>query len=91
MAELRTGILAVIASVNLISSKLGSTVDAFEELKDPRDYRVSSDLAEKTLSVKSRRTIEDSTDEIAEFSKNVNYRAPIYSNEEWLRSIWSKS
>ncbi|MGA2973238.1 MAG: NAD(P)-dependent oxidoreductase [Candidatus Bathyarchaeia archaeon] len=76
---------------NLISSKLGSTVETFEELRDPRDYRVNSDLAEKTLNVKFRRTIEDSTEEIAKFSKMVNYRASIYSNEEWLRSIWSKS
>jgi len=71
---------------SLIARKTDARVHAFEELKDPRDYRINSDLAIRTLNVVFRTTVEDSIEEIVEFSRKVNYRDPIYNNEEWLRS-----
>jgi len=72
----------------LIAKRMGAEVSTFEELSDPRDYRVSSDLAKKTFSVSLERTIETSIDEIAAISRGKNYKAKIYNNEEWLRQKW---
>jgi nucleoside-diphosphate-sugar epimerase len=70
----------------LIGRKTGARVHSFEELKDPRDYRVRSDLVISTFKVNFRMTVEHALDEIVEFARRQNYKDAIYNNEEWLRS-----
>jgi nucleoside-diphosphate-sugar epimerase len=70
----------------LVAERNNGKIHAFEELRDPRDYRLNSDLAIKTLNATFKKTVENSLDSIVEYSRRLNYKDPIYNNEEWLRS-----
>ena len=70
----------------IVSERTKVTVNIFEELVDPRDYRLDSGLAIDTFGVKFPHTVENSIEEIMQFSAGLDWKNPIYNNEVWLRA-----
>jgi len=68
-----------------ISTQFGTSLSVLFELKDPRDYKICSDLAMHTFGTNFKRTIDDSIKEITPFVRRNDYRDSKFSNEEWLR------
>jgi len=73
----------------IVERKTGCQLTIHDELRDPRNYMVDSDLAARTLNVRYTMSIDDAVDEIKEkFASGLikDYRSSAYSNEEYLRT-----
>ena len=78
-------------AAEIIEKKTGCQVSVISDVKDQRDYAVDSAMAEEVLGFTKPKKIEYTVDEIKEaYSKRqlVNYKEPIFNNEEWLKRLW---
>jgi nucleoside-diphosphate-sugar epimerase len=72
-----------------VERKTGCRVTIHEELRDPRNYMVDSNLAMATFNARFATSIDDAVDEITnKFACGLikDYRLPAYNNEECLRT-----
>lgn len=80
----------IVDVAKIIEQRIGCKVLVFEDIRDPRNYAVDSSLGERTFGVKFTKGVEFAVDEIRDaYTKGVikDYREPVSSNEEWLRSL----
>lgn len=81
----------IIDVANIMEQETGCEILLFENIKDPRNYAVDSSLAERTFGIKFTKSVKYAVDEIKDaYARGVikNYKEPIFSNEEWLRSLF---